>query len=167
MDVVVDGVIFRSISLPSICLMRRFLSVRRKQVALLFQISLLSGVGFCNLHRVCCLVRAIITDYGAETLIRDGRSLINITEQLHWKSPATYTNELQVCFLGARLEAFHRQCDQVEHASASLVAALLAADLRRQRVKWEHFCGRLEEDGTTLLLRCSVMSACLLLRSGD
>ena len=96
-DVVIDGEIFRRNSLPPLCAPRRFFwSGRGKQVALLFELPLVSGVRFCHLRRSCCLVRAIIKDNGAEALISDGRSLLkNITEQLHWKLPAACPKELQ------------------------------------------------------------------------
>ena len=95
MDVVVDAMIFRRMSRPSISLPRRLWSGRGKQLALLFQLFLLSGVTSCNLRRICGLVRPIITDYGAENLdLRWQMSLKNIAEQLHWKPPAANSTEL-------------------------------------------------------------------------
>ena len=95
MDVVVDAMIFRRMSRPSICLPRRLWSGPGKQLALLFRLFLLSGVTCCNLRRICGLVRPIITDHGAETLICDGICLLkNIAEQLQWNPPAANPTEL-------------------------------------------------------------------------
>ena len=86
----------RRSSFTSICLPHQFGSGRGKQLALLFQLFVHSGLGFCHFRRICGLVRAIITGHGAETVISDSRCLLkNSTEQLLGKPPAAYPNELQ------------------------------------------------------------------------
>ena len=111
---------------PHLCAAPMLDVVRGKQFALPFQLFLLSGVEICDLRRICGHVRAIITDNSAEALIGDGRSLF----EEHYRAVALETSRtilkraaVSFQYEGARLEAHHRQYDQLQH-----VSALLAAD---------------------------------------
>lgn len=74
--------------------------------------------------------------------------LKNITEQLHWKPPGPYSKELQFPS-SMKVPGWKHTIDSMinfsmyRRCSRQIKAVWFFC---RQRMKWEHFCARLEED---------------------